>query len=165
MARIKAKAFISSAIVGEKLQMKNSMKADYAIHAMLHVAAVSGHRRATIDEIARVEGIPREFLAKVLMDMVKAKLLRSTKGREGGYHLVKPRSKYTFREILEAIDGPIQLVSCTTPVENRTSHRKGMCPVSSFFDALGRKVAKELDAINLEGIDYGKYYPVKRKGK
>lgn len=145
--------------------MKNSMKADYALHAMLYVAAVSGHRRATIDEIARVEGIPREFLAKVLLELVKAKLLRSTKGREGGYHLVKPRSKYTFREILEAIDGPIQLVLCTTPVEKRTGHRKGMCPVSSFFDALGRKIAKDLESINLEGIDYGKYYPLKRREK
>jgi len=40
-----------------------------------------------------------------------------------------------------------------------------MCPVSSFFDALGRKIVKDLDSINLEDIDYSKYYPVKRKGK
>jgi Rrf2 family protein len=126
---------------------------------------LDGRGLVTVNEIARVEGIPREFLAKVLLELVKAKLLRSTKGREGGYHLVKPRSKYTFREILEAIDGPIQLASCTTPVEKRTCHRKGMCPVSSFFDALGRKIVKDLDSINLEDIDYSKYYPVKRKGK
>jgi Rrf2 family protein len=144
--------------------MKNSMKADYAIHAMLHVAALDGSR-ATIDGIARVEGIPREYLAKVLLELVQAKLLRGQKGRKGGYYLVKPRSEYTFREILEAIDGPIQLVSCTTPVEKRTSHRKGMCPVSSFFDALGRKIVKDLDSVNLESIDYSKYYPVKRKEK
>jgi len=145
--------------------MKNSMKADYAIHAMLHVAALDGHSRATIDGIARVEGIPREYLAKVLLELVQAKLLKGKKGRKGGYYLVKPRSKYTFREILEAIDGPIQLTLCTTPVEKRTGHRKGMCPVSSFFDALGRMVAKDLDSIDLEGIDYDKYYPVNRKGK
>jgi len=145
--------------------MKNSMKADYALHAMLHVAAVSGHSRATIDEIARVEGIPREFLAKVLLELVKAKLLRSTKGREGGYHLVKPRSKYTFREILEAIDGPINPASCTRPVEKRAGHRKGTCAAFSVFDALGRKIVKDLDSINLEDIDYSKYYPLKRKGK
>jgi hypothetical protein len=35
--------------------------------------------------------------------------------------------------------------------------------VSSFFDALRRKVAKDLDSINLEGIDYDKYYPPIRK--
>ena len=129
------------------------------------MAALDGQGLVTVNEIARVEGIPREYLAKVLLDLVKSELLRSTKGREGGYYLVKPRGSYTFREILEAIDGPIDPASCTRPVEKRTGHRKGMCPVSSFFDALGRKIVKDLDSINLEDIDYSKYYPVKRKGK
>jgi DNA-binding IscR family transcriptional regulator len=51
-------------------------------------------------------GIPRRLPARVLVPLVKAEILYSRKGNGGGFGLVKPASKITLLEIIEAVDGP-----------------------------------------------------------
>jgi len=139
--------------------MKISNKADYALHAMLYVAAVNGAHPSTIDQISHSENIPREYLAKVLKHLVQAGLLRSVKGIYGGYFLSKPRTQYNFLNILEAVDGPLSPALCTRPESERVgSHRKGKCPAYPYFEELRKKVAKELSSVNLDEISYEKSF-------
>lgn len=139
--------------------MKISNKADYALHAMIYVAAVNGAHPSTIDEISGSENIPREYLAKVLKHLVQAGLLRSVKGIYGGYFLTKPRNQYNVLAVLEAVDGTLSPALCTRPESERIgSHRKGKCPAYPYFEELRKKVAKELSGVNLDTIPYEKYY-------
>jgi Rrf2 family protein len=144
--------------------MKITNKADYALHAMLYVAAVNGGHAASINEISEAEAIPREYLAKVLKDLVRLNLLKSQRGIFGGYYLAKPRRDYTFLEILEAIDGPLNPAICTKPEAKRSGHRKGKCASFSFFDDLKKKLSRDLAAINLEDIPYDKFYAFAKNG-
>jgi len=57
--------------------------------------------------IAEAYGIPVEYLLKILQQLVRAQILRSERGRSGGFMLKKPANKTTLLEIVEAVDGPI----------------------------------------------------------
>jgi Rrf2 family protein len=140
--------------------MKVTSKADYAIHAMIYIAAVNGKKLCTIDQISESEKIPREYLAKILKELTQKGFLSSWKGVHGGYKLAKPRAQITFLEIMEAMQGPLALSLCNVgEVQRNGSHRKGQCAAFPFFDDLKKKVQKELSGANLGKLDYDKYYP------
>ena len=60
--------------------MKITNRADYALHALLYLASREGRRLGSINEIARAESIPREYLAKSLKELVRQGFLRSQRG-------------------------------------------------------------------------------------
>jgi Rrf2 family transcriptional regulator, iron-sulfur cluster assembly transcription factor len=78
----------------------------YALLAMFYI----GHharpdRNVELREIASEQDIPKHFLSKILQQLVRHKLLVSTKGPNGGFKLSKPCDRITLIEIVEAIDG------------------------------------------------------------
>ena len=74
-----------------------SSSEDIAIKAVTYIAAVNGKRNCSINEIAHNEGVPREYLAKILKKLVQSGLLLSKKGVFGGYVLTKPRGAVSSR--------------------------------------------------------------------
>ena len=87
--------------------------ADYAIRAMLHMACLPEDGVALRSDIARVHGIPSSFMAKILRSLVKAGLLRSTRGVHGGFALARPATEISLLDVVEAIEGPLGIVDCT----------------------------------------------------
>jgi len=139
--------------------MQISRKADYAIRALIYVAAVNGQRTCSINEIAENEKIPREYLAKILKELTQKGYLISYKGVHGGYRLGKPREKITFLNILEATQGPFVLSSCNDDAHDESGCKgKDCCASYEFWDALHKKLKKTFSEMNLGKIDYAKYY-------
>lgn len=91
--------------------MKLSKASSYAAMAVLAIA-----RRQTenpggavqIREIADAHGLPREYIAKLLTTLVKTHILRSGRGREGGFTLRRRASEISILDIVEAVDGPVE---------------------------------------------------------
>ncbi len=139
--------------------MQISRKADYALRAMIYVAAINGQRTCSINEIAESEKIPREYLAKILKELTQKGFLISYKGVNGGYRIAKSRDQITFLDILEAMQGPFAVASCNMPEHDQSGCKgKDRCPAYPFWDDLQRKLAKILIDMNLGKIDYSKYY-------
>jgi Rrf2 family protein len=89
--------------------MKLTTAASYALHAVAYMAAQKiTDKPVASHKIAHERGIPERFLLKVLKPLVSARVLRSTKGPNGGYHLAKPANEITMLEIVEAVDGTIR---------------------------------------------------------
>jgi Rrf2 family protein len=88
--------------------MKLTRAANYAIHALVYMAAQKHNRPVASHHIAQARGIPERFLLKVLKPLVSARVLYSIKGPNGGYRLARPADEITMLEILEAVDGPIR---------------------------------------------------------
>ncbi|OGC93713.1 MAG: hypothetical protein A2W25_06350 [candidate division Zixibacteria bacterium RBG_16_53_22] len=139
--------------------MRITKKADYALHALFFVASLEDRGLASINEIARAEGIPREYLAKVLKALVRQGFLKSVRGVAGGYQLARPRKDITFLQVIEAIDGPLEPANCTIPEAKRSGHRKGRCPAFKQFDRIKRGLVRDLGAVNFGNIPYEKFYP------
>ncbi len=95
--------------------MRVSAKTDYAIRAVLELAAVSGETPLKGERIATAQGIPLRFLENILMQLRHAGLVESRRGADGGYRLARAPEAVTLADVIRAIDGPLAGVSGTRP--------------------------------------------------
>ena len=58
--------------------------------------------------------IPQKFLEKIIQDLIRAGLVHSHRGAHGGYTLARDPEQVTFRDVIEAVEGPISLNACVT---------------------------------------------------
>lgn len=91
--------------------MQITRQADYAVRAVLHLAR-SGDQRTATSAIAEEQRIPPSFLAKIVSQLSIAGLLHTSRGARGGVTLARTPKEITLLEVIEAIDGPIQLNEC-----------------------------------------------------
>jgi FeS assembly SUF system regulator len=97
--------------------LRLSKKADYALMAMKHLAVRTDAASASAREIAEQYDIPIELMAKVLQQLARRGLLTSHQGTRGGYQLSKPTTSISVADIIQAIDGPLTMTSCSTEDE------------------------------------------------
>ena len=95
--------------------MRVSAKTDYAIRAVLELAAADDARPIKGERIATAQTIPLRFLENILMQLRHAGLVESRRGADGGYRLARPASEVTLADVIRAIDGPLAGVSGTRP--------------------------------------------------
>jgi Rrf2 family protein len=79
----------------------------YALHGLEYLASPGGGPAAA-HEIAREQGLRRDFLRKALVPLVRAGLLLSQKGPNGGFRLARPASRVSLLEVVEAVGGPLR---------------------------------------------------------
>lgn len=91
--------------------MQITRQADYAVRAVLHLAQ-NGDQRTATSTIAEEQRIPPSFLAKIVSQLSIAGLLHTSRGARGGVTLAREPKDITLLEVIEAIDGPIQLNEC-----------------------------------------------------
>lgn len=90
-----------------------SRKVDYALRAVIHLANQEADGRAcTVADIAARERIPRQFLEKIVQQLIHKGLVRSRRGPHGGYVLGRAADQVTFKDVIEAVEGPISLNVC-----------------------------------------------------
>jgi Rrf2 family protein len=94
--------------------LKLTKKADYGLMAMKHLAEHAHEGACSAKDVAQSYGIPPEALAKILQRLVKAGLLHSQHGMNGGYTLARNPGMITAFEVIRAIDGPLFITSCVT---------------------------------------------------
>ena len=92
-----------------------TQKMKYALKALLALAdeAATGKPQAlTIEEIAKRSGTPKRFLEHILLEVRNAGAIASTRGRAGGYSLIKRPAEISISQLLRTIDGPIAPLPC-----------------------------------------------------
>jgi Rrf2 family protein len=88
--------------------MKLTRGCVYALRALEYVASRGDGGPVTARHIAEERGLPGDFLSKALQPLVRAGLLRSEKGPNGGFRLARPASRISLLEVVEAVDGPVR---------------------------------------------------------
>ena len=96
-----------------------SQRAKYALRALVALAKAPPGRPLLIAEIAREQAIPKKFLEQILLEMKRAGIVTSRRGRLGGYALLQAPAAITFGEVLRLIDGPIAPLPCLSRVAYR----------------------------------------------
>ncbi|GAA2017541.1 Rrf2 family transcriptional regulator [Nakamurella flavida] len=86
--------------------MHVTARSDYAVHAMLHIAA-AWPGQVSVQTIATAHGLPRKFLETVMATMRRNGLVDSHRGNGGGFSLARGPELITVGEIMRAIDGPL----------------------------------------------------------
>ena len=90
--------------------MRMSAKAEYAVRAMVQLATADDGSLVKTDDIAKAQGIPPQFLVDILSDLRTDRLVRSHRGRDGGYALARPATDISIADVLRCIDGPLASV-------------------------------------------------------
>ena len=93
--------------------MRVSAKVDYALRAMLELAAAGGLVKG--EQLATAQGIPQKFLEAILVDLRHAELVASRRGVDGGYLLGKPAEEISLADVIRAVEGPIATVRGVRP--------------------------------------------------
>lgn len=92
-----------------------TQKMKYALKALLVLADEAARDKPealTIEEIARRSDTPKRFLEHILLEVRNAGIIASTRGRSGGYTMIKRPSEVSISELLRLIDGPIAPLPC-----------------------------------------------------
>ena len=91
-----------------------SKKSQYAFKALMYLAQNNDKGPVLIAEIARKKKIPLKFLENILLELKKAGVLESKKGKGGGYYFALPPSQVPMAKIMRLLDGPIALLPCVS---------------------------------------------------
>ena len=119
----------------------------YGVRAALFLATRPDTRPILVKDIAERLGIPFHFLGKIVQEMVKAKILVSYKGRNGGVALARPMEQIRLREIVEAIDGPDLLKGCVLGLPECSSDYP--CPLHSRWGGIRDEIQDMLSKRNI----------------
>lgn len=109
--------------------MKLSVKSDYAARAVFGLAGQYPTGLAVrAEDLAEAEGIPVNYLVQILIELKSAQIVRSQRGKEGGYLLARAPSEITMGDVLRAIHGQVfdtpALSDPKCPVELREAWRR-----------------------------------------
>ncbi|HEY1118916.1 MAG TPA: Rrf2 family transcriptional regulator, partial [Acidimicrobiales bacterium] len=124
-----------------------SAKLDYAVRAMLELAAAAPDRR-TRDQVAQSRGIPGKYLEAILGSLRQAGLVRSQRGPEGGYSLAADPGAVTVAEIARAVEGPLTLVQGMRP----ETVLDGPEPLAALWVAVRASLRTVLEAVTLADL-------------
>jgi len=90
--------------------MRMTAKAEYAVRTMVQLATAEPGTPTKSEDIANAQGIPSRFLIDILAELHAAGLVRTQRGREGGYSLARPAEEICIADVLRCIDGPLASV-------------------------------------------------------
>jgi Rrf2 family protein len=91
-----------------------SKKSQYAFKALMYLAQNTDKGPVLIAEISRKKKIPLKFLENILLELKKAGILESKKGKGGGYYFGVNPSEVPMAKVMRLLDGPIALLPCVS---------------------------------------------------
>lgn len=97
--------------------MHVTAKADYAVRAVIELAAGGDEGPRKVEEVAQAQHIPISFLENILTQLRSAGIVRSQRGPEGGYWLARPANELNLAEVIRAVEGPLVGVRGQRPEE------------------------------------------------
>ncbi|MEK5437918.1 MULTISPECIES: RrF2 family transcriptional regulator [Paenibacillus] len=93
--------------------MKYSQATDYALHAMLYLVTAASDKTVGVQLLAEKLGVSQTYLSKMMTKLVKAGLIQSAPGANGGYRLRRKSEEISFLDIIHAIEGTASLFECS----------------------------------------------------
>jgi Rrf2 family protein len=126
--------------------MQITRQADYAVRAVLYLARMGNSERAATSTVAKEQNIPPSFLAKIISQLSIAGLLHTSRGARGGVTLARDPKDITLLEVVEAIDGPIQLNECVG--SDGGCHFDENCPIKPVWCDAQEELVNRLKGTN-----------------
>jgi len=130
--------------------MKLSTKGRYGTRAMLDLAMYQDGGPVNLKEVAERQGISRRYLEHLMARLASSGLVRSVRGRSGGFVLTRPPSEITVEEVVEALEGPINVADCGS--DPSVCPRVSACVTQEIWNEVSQTIAHYLSQITLEDL-------------
>ena len=128
--------------------MIHSPTCQHALRALIYLAEKNSSRPVLVREIADAAGVPRQSLAKILHALRNKGLVKSTKGPGGGYQLARPGEMMRVVEVIEAVDGHIELrKACVLGLDECTDYAS--CALHNVWKAFRENYYSTISSMTL----------------
>ncbi|SHK93925.1 RrF2 family transcriptional regulator [Desulforamulus aeronauticus] len=134
--------------------MKLNQATDYAFRAVYYLSGLPKGQLVEAKLIAETEKIPLRFLLKILRSLAAAGIVESYRGVSGGYTLAKEPREITMKDVVEAVEGPIELNRCLVDPGECNKNHTAHCPLHQALFSIRQTLNKELASYNF--ADLGK---------
>lgn len=132
---------------------------EYGLHCLLYLTAPTPHA-PSVRDLADLQGVPVEYLAKVFTKLSKAGLVVATEGVRGGFALARPADEISFLDVVQAIDGDKALFECREIRERCATFNSeapawaisGVCSIHAIMLAAEKRMRDELASHSLQEL-------------
>jgi Rrf2 family protein len=139
--------------------MKITAQEEYGLRCMLLLAKSGANNSLTIPEIAGAEGLSISYIAKLLMILKQAGLIKAARGRNGGYMLADPPDIISLETIFKALGDP--LYSSRHCSRHKGELKKCVhtddCQVRGMWKSFSHFISSILQSLTLADLQSGKY--------
>lgn len=134
---------------------------EYGLHCLLYLTAPTPDAPApSVRDLADLQGVPAEYLAKVFTKLSKAGLVVATEGVRGGFALARPAEEISFLDVVQAIDGDKVLFKCREIRERCALFNSeapawatnGVCSIHAIMLTAEKRMREELASHSLKGL-------------
>lgn len=123
---------------------------DYALRAMVGLARQDGQEPVSARWLAKEQNMPYQLTCKILQKLHNARLVESCMGPKGGFRLSRKPSRISLRDVIEVVQGPVQLNRCLLGVSE--CPRRPKCAVNKKLAELQRHIDGYLGEIKLDEL-------------
>lgn len=129
-----------------------AQKTRYAMRALLYLVEEGIGAPVQLARIAETQRVPPKYLELIMLELKKARLVRSTRGPRGGYVLACDPAAISFGDVVRVMQGPIALLSCASinfydPCGD--CHEEESCSIRRAFGIVRDETSRILDGISL----------------
>ena len=127
-----------------------SRKSDYATRILLHLAALPPGSWSTARQIASQRFIPPRLVGQIIGILAKAELVITKRGKGGGIRMARPGSQISLLDVVETMQGPLSLNSCT--IQPDWCRLAGSCPMHGVWARCEEGLAEGLRRETLDRL-------------
>ncbi|WP_404452919.1 Rrf2 family transcriptional regulator [Virgibacillus necropolis] len=123
--------------------MKYSKATNYALHTMVYLTLTPKGKSIGVEQLAKMQNLSPTYLSKILTKLVKAGLIESNPGVNGGYSIVRQSHDMSFLDVIYAIEGKTTFFSCS--LEHEQLSRNEDCLIENVMFKAEEKMKNELN--------------------
>ena len=132
------------------MRLELTRRGDYAVRAMLALAAHNGDGWLSVARISAAMAIPERFLPRVMTELVRTGLVEGRLGRTGGYRLARPASSITLLDVIHAVEPDDGERTCV--LRGGPCGRDGLCAVHGVFSDARVALLERLSTARLDDL-------------
>ena len=131
---------------------------DYGTLILAYLGGRPGELHSTA-EVAESTGLAATTVSKLLKRLTRAGLVSSARGAQGGYELARPAEQITAAEVLDALEGPVALTTCSQA--EGLCELESICLVGDAWQRVNVAIRRALEEISLAQLTAGPGAPVR----
>lgn len=132
--------------------MTINQESDYAFRIVLMLCKEGLNNRLDAKFLSEKGNIPLRFLLKLTRKLTQAGIVKSFRGINGGYTILKEPKNITLKDVIEAIQGPIIVQRCIYDKESCSANKTGHCSIHKALGGIQNTIVEELQKVNFEEL-------------
>ena len=135
--------------------MKLTTKGRYAVMAMADLATNANGSAISLTEISSRQNISLAYLEQIFIKLKNKKLVKSTRGANGGYRLERPASEIKLSYIISAVDEEVKMLNCKKNSKKGCNNKSTKCITHNLWDELDQHIHQFFEKVKLQDLVRG----------